>query len=50
MEMLKNSKKSVQDIALECGFSDANYFSKVFKKKYNSSPSNIKKLYSKFYI
>lgn len=25
----------------------ANYFSKVFKKKYNSSPSNIKKLYSK---
>ena len=47
MEMLKNSKKSVQDIALECGFSDANYFSKVFKKKYNSSPSNIKKFYSK---
>lgn len=39
LELLKNNKNSILEIALNCGFNDANYFSKAFKKKYKVSPS-----------
>jgi two-component system response regulator YesN len=42
-EMLKNSNKSIKDIAVECGFEDQNYFSKVFHKSYKKSPSEYRK-------
>lgn len=37
--LLKSTNKPIHQIATECGFSDQNYFSKVFTKKYNLSPS-----------
>ncbi len=36
--MLKNDTSSIGDIAAECGFSDANYFTRCFKKHFGISP------------
>lgn len=42
-ELLRNTNKSVIDIANECGFEDSNYFSTVFKKSENMSPLKYRK-------
>ncbi len=36
--MLKQGFTSVSDVALRCGYPDAQYFSKVFKRRMNMSP------------
>lgn len=41
-KMLDNSEKSIKAIASECGFSDQNYFAKVFRKKYGETPSDYR--------
>jgi len=43
--LLKNSDLSITETAQQCGFSDSNYFSVVFKKNYKKSPSELKKEY-----
>ena len=43
-ELLVNSKKSVNAISEQCGFSSANYFGLIFKKKENLSPSAYRKV------
>ncbi len=35
---LAETKDSVTDIALSCGFSDSNYFKDCFKRRYGVSP------------
>lgn len=45
--LLLNSKKSISDIAFECGFSSTQYFNKIFKKQHGFSPLNYKKLFTK---
>lgn len=40
---LKNTNKNVSEIAIECGFSDSNYFSRQFKKVTNTSPLEYRK-------
>ena len=42
-EQLVNTKKGIEDIALSCGFSSANYFGLIFKKKEGLSPSSYRK-------
>ncbi len=42
-ELLKMSRISLKEIADDCGFSDQNYFSKVFAVKYGCSPSEYRK-------
>ncbi|MFR7383445.1 MAG: helix-turn-helix domain-containing protein [Anaerostipes sp.] len=37
-ELLKNPNLSIKEIAIQCGFSDPNYYSKAFKKMYQRSP------------
>ena len=37
-DLLKNSEKPIKQIAFELGFEDENYFSRVFKQKFNLSP------------
>ena len=41
--LLLNTKKSIEDIAECCGFSSANYFSLIFKRKIGISPLNYRK-------
>lgn len=41
-EYLKNEKLSIQEVAINCGFKDANYFSKAFKKFYGVSPNQYR--------
>lgn len=41
-DMLKNSDRSVKEIAAVCGMEDQNYFSRVFKKRYGCSPSDYR--------
>lgn len=41
--LLKNTSMNVTDIAFHCGFSDSNYFSTIFKKRYAASPLAYRK-------
>lgn len=41
---LRNSDKSINEVALALGFSEPNYFSKVFKRRLGTTPSEFKKL------
>jgi AraC-like DNA-binding protein len=41
-ELLSSTSKSVEEIAFECGFSSANYFSLAFKKEIGLSPLNYR--------
>ncbi len=42
-KLLAKTQMSVTDIAFQCGFSDANYFSRVFKKEIGISPLEHRK-------
>lgn len=42
-EELVNTDKNLSEIAESCGFSSANYFSLIFKRKVNTSPNNYRK-------
>lgn len=42
--MLKTTKTSVSEVSEKVGFTDYNYFSRVFKNEYGASPH---KLFSK---
>lgn len=41
---LRNTEKTINEIALALGFSEPNYFSKVFKKRLGTTPSEFKRL------
>lgn len=43
MQMLLSTDQTIEQIAAECGFSCANYFSKVYKKILNVTPSEYRK-------
>lgn len=43
IELLHNDNLTIEEVALSSGFSDGNYFSKAFKKKYGLSPNEYKK-------
>lgn len=42
-ELLSLGRKNLSEIAEECGFSSANYFSLIFKKEVGISPNNYRK-------
>ena len=42
-QLLVSTNKGIDEISLLCGFSDSNYFSKVFKKYMKISPSQFRK-------
>ncbi len=43
--MILHTNMPILDICLECGFQSISYFYKVFKKKYNMSPTDFRKKY-----
>lgn len=42
--LLLNTTHSIEEIAIQCGFQNGNYFSKVFKKYLSYSPKEYRKL------
>ncbi len=42
-DLLRKSTKSISEIAYETGYSDANYFSRVFAQEFGMSPSDLRK-------
>ena len=40
--LLRGTDMSVSEIALRCGFSDANYFSRMYKKRYGEAPTQAR--------
>lgn len=45
--LLKNSKKSITDIAMSCGYQDHSAFSRVFKSTVGLTPSEYRELYAR---
>jgi AraC-like DNA-binding protein len=41
--LLANTGYSIHEVALQTGFSDQSYFTRVFKKTLNKSPSEVRK-------
>jgi signal transduction histidine kinase/ligand-binding sensor domain-containing protein/CheY-like chemotaxis protein/AraC-like DNA-binding protein len=41
VELLREGKLSITDVAYHCGFSDSRYFSTAFKKHFGKSPSDF---------
>ena len=41
--LLRHSEAGIAEIAHQCGFKDANYFSKQFKTRFGNSPSRVRK-------
>ncbi len=41
-ELLQSTNMTVLEIAMQCGFSDANYFSRMFKKHRHTIPSSLR--------
>ena len=46
-ELLKDSGLSIKEICAESGYSDPNYFSRIFKKQMDMTPSEYKARYGK---
>jgi transcriptional regulator GlxA family with amidase domain len=44
VELIKSSDRNMTEIAMNCGFSDSNYFSRIFKKQKKISPMQMRKL------
>ena len=42
-EMLLSTKNTISEIAINCGFSDPLYYSKLFKREYGVSPTEYRK-------
>ena len=42
IELLRTNTLNITEIAIKCGFNDANYFSRIFKRKFGVSPSKYK--------
>jgi AraC-like DNA-binding protein len=40
IEFFHNKNGNISEIAIDCGFNSASYFSKIFYKKYHILPSN----------
>jgi two-component system response regulator YesN len=40
--LLRNTNLPVTEISLQCGFKEANYFSKFFRKYMNESPLDFR--------
>lgn len=46
-KLLKNTKQKIKDIAIETGYSDSNYFCKIFKKHVGQTPKDYHNRYYK---
>jgi two-component system response regulator YesN len=45
IKLMKETHMAIQDIAIKCGFSDASYFTRTFKKYHGITPKKYMSLY-----
>lgn len=45
-ELLRDRSMKLYDVALNTGYKDANYFTKIFKKAYGVTPSEYREKYN----
>jgi len=50
VQLLMYSQKSIDEIAIDCGFSSGNYLSNLFKEKYGMRPLAYRKQFHKEYL
>lgn len=50
MELLKNTDRPIAYIAEECGFTDASYFTKIFRKETGSTPKEYRNKFKEEFI
>ncbi|HPG08874.1 MAG TPA: AraC family transcriptional regulator [Saprospiraceae bacterium] len=43
VSMLRNPKRKIKDIFMDCGFDNRSYFNRVFKQKYGMTPKSFQK-------
>ena len=43
MDMLRHTDKNISEIAYDCGFANAAYFHRLFRKKYHCTPKSARK-------
>ena len=43
IDLLLNSELSIQEVSLRCGYSDYNFFTKVFKNEFGVPPTKYRK-------
>jgi len=43
VRLLQSGMTSVKQVSLRCGFSDANYFAKAFRRIYGQSPRDLRR-------
>jgi AraC-like DNA-binding protein len=41
--LLEEGHLSISEVAIRCGFTDQSYFTRMFKKTYNLTPTQVKK-------
>ncbi|HHX12751.1 MAG TPA: helix-turn-helix transcriptional regulator, partial [Clostridiales bacterium] len=46
-DQLINTNDKIQDVASKCGFSDSNYFNRIFRREYKISPEQYRKVHRK---
>ncbi|MFR8131502.1 MAG: helix-turn-helix domain-containing protein [Lachnospira sp.] len=44
MYLLNTTQSAIQDIAAQCGINDVNYFTKLFKKLKNMTPTQYREM------
>lgn len=44
--ILQTTQKTISEITLDCGFKNVSHFSRIFKQKFNLSPTKYRKLKS----
>jgi YesN/AraC family two-component response regulator len=47
-KLLMNTNDKVQEIAFKCGFNDSNYFNRMFRREYQISPEQYRKVHKKW--
>lgn len=46
--LLMDTNDKIQEIALQCGFHDSNYFNRMFRREYSISPEQYRKAHKKW--
>ena len=48
--LLLESQHKVEDVAMNCGYNDAGYFRRLFKRSEGISPKRFKSLHAKLHV